>query len=186
MNSQIISTITDINILNNFSDTNLIWCDNTELLLNKWKSESYKFQWIHNSSFRYLRFMNYIFNIPVIILSTILGSLNFGRTSITSNNTNELLYSISGVINIFIGILTTISNFFRFAQTSEAHFRLSLQWAKLNRTISNELILDKNTRINAYIFIKACKEEYEHLMEQAPIIPTYIIYKFNYKHPNYM
>ena len=175
------------NIDNNNSDNKdvlfndnikLNWDDTTEHLLILWADYANCYRWLHDKSFRKLRYMNYLFTIPVILMTTITGTLNFGINSLVSQEYIKLCQILIGLINIFSAIITTLLNFFRYPQESEAHYRSSIHWAKFNRLISTELYLNRENRKDANIFIKMCKIEYEKLMEQSPIIQESIIKEF--------
>jgi hypothetical protein len=162
----------------------LQWTDQTETLLVKWADNASCYKWLHDRSFRRFRLKNYLFNIPVIILSTLTGTLNFGINSIISEKYITYAQIAIGCINIFTGIITTLLNFFRYAQNSEAHYNAEIGWSKLNRNIVNELALDRESRKEANTFIKLCRSDYDRLIEQAPIIPLYIIDEFKRTHDN--
>lgn len=160
----------------------LQWTDQTEALLVKWGDNASCYKWLHDRSFRRFRLKNYLFNIPVIILSTLTGTLNFGINSMVSEKYITYAQISIGCINIFTGIITTLLNFFRYAQNSEAHYNAEIGWSKLNRNISNELALDRASRKEANNFIKSCRSDYDRLIEQSPVIPLYIIEEFKKKH----
>ena len=160
----------------------LQWTDQTEGLLVKWGDNASCYKWLHDRSFRRFRLKNYLFNIPVIILSTLTGTLNFGINSMVSEKYITYAQISIGCINIFTGIITTLLNFFRYAQNSEAHYNAEIGWSKLNRNISNELALDRASRKEANTFIKSCRSDYDRLIEQSPVIPLYIIDEFKKKH----
>lgn len=162
----------------------LQWTDQTEALLIRWADNASCYKWLHDRSFRRFRFKNYLFNIPVIILSTLTGTLNFGINSIVSEQYITIAQIAIGCINIFTGIITTLLNFFRYAQNSEAHYNAEMGWSKLNRNIVNELALDRGSRKEANTFIKMCRSDYERLIAQSPVIPLYIIEEFKKKHEN--
>lgn len=160
----------------------LHWTEQTEALLVKWADNASCYKWLHDRSFRRFRLKNYLFNIPVIILSTLTGTLNFGIQSFVSEKYITYAQVAIGCINILTGIITTLLNFFRYAQNSEAHYNAEIGWSKLNRNISNELALDRASRKEANTFIKSCRSDYDRLIEQSPVIPLYIIEEFKKKH----
>jgi hypothetical protein len=162
----------------------LLWNDQTESILVKWADNAICYKWLHDKSFRKFKFLNFVFTIPVIILSTLTGTLNVGISSILPTEYIQNAQIIIGCINICAGIITTLLNFFRYAQLSESHFHAEIGWSKLQRNISIELSLDRSARIKADTFIKICRNDYERLIEQSPVIPIEIIIKFKSKYSN--
>ena len=57
------------------------WSDETELLLKEWSEKASCFRWLHSRCEKKYRFRYYCFSIPVIILSTLSGTANFGMDS---------------------------------------------------------------------------------------------------------
>jgi hypothetical protein len=128
--------------------------------------------------------------IPVIVLSTLTGTANFAIDSfIPAGDADTKRYVQAGIggISIFAGILTTLGNFFRFAQKSEAHKVAGVSWGKFQRQIAVELALNPLDRIDAMDFLKICRQDLDRLIEQSPPIPDKVIEEFEteFKHvPN--
>ena len=159
----------------------LSWNDQTEDLLVRWADTSLCYKWLHEKSYRKFHRLNYLFSIPVIVLSTITGTLNFGINSFPPNIIPLIQYGL-GCINIITGIITTLLNFFRYAQTSESHLNVEVGWSKLHRNITVELGMARKTRKEADSFIKMCRQEYDRLIESSPVVPKDIISEFKKKY----
>ena len=69
-----------------FHSNNLFWSDETELLLKEWSEKASCFRWLHSRCEKKYRFRYYCFSIPVIILSTLSGTANFGMDSFVPEN----------------------------------------------------------------------------------------------------
>ena len=83
-------------------------------------------------------------------------------------------------------MLTTLGNFFRFAQNSEAHRGAAVSWGKFNRLIASELAQKPDDRMDSIDFINICRQDLDRLIEQAPQIPDDIIESFEEKFENEM
>lgn len=160
----------------------LSWNDQTETLLRSWGDISSCYNWMHDKSFRKYQKKNFKFSLPVIILSTLTGTLNLALQGYVP--AQYMTYAQAGIggVNIFTGILTTLQNYFRYAENSESHRNASVGWGKLQRNISIELTYDRLSRKDADSFIKVCRMEYDRLLEQSPIILTEIINLFKKKY----
>jgi hypothetical protein len=96
---------------------------------------------------------------------------------------------IIGLVSIGAGILTTLQNFFASAQKSEAHRNSVTSWGKLHRQIYTELSLERDKRKPVKDFVRLCKNEYDRILDQSPVIPSVILRRFVQdikKHPKMM
>jgi hypothetical protein len=123
---------------------------------------------------------NLSITVPVIILSTLTGSANFIMGGIVGDNKQLGTYVQIGIggVSIFTGILTTLGNFFRYAQASESHRVSGIAWGKFQRQIAVELALHPRDRLDSMDFLKICRSELDRLIEQSPPIPDPIIAAF--------
>ena len=155
-----------------------IWTREQEELLAEWSEKASCYRWLHNKAEKKFRRGNYAFTIPVIIMSTLTGTANFGIDSIVPDEHKQLAQIAIGGVNIFAGIMSTLHNFLHYAENMEAHRAADISWSKFGRTIAVELALDPKRRKNAGDFLKICRAEYDRLLEQSPCIPTEIIKQF--------
>lgn len=164
----------------------LTWTNETEALLQGWADIASCFKWMHENSFRKYSKVNNYFAIPIIVLSTVSGTLNVSLQGYVPASYLNIAQAGIGGLGIFTGILTTLQNLFKYAQLSEAHNNVSIGWSKLNRNIQIELSVERDSRKDADSFIKICRSEYDRLIEQSPTIPLDIIdaFKKMYKEQN--
>jgi hypothetical protein len=108
------------------------------------------------------------------------GTANFGLNSIFGDNKSaaSLATLAIGGVSIIAGIITTLGNFLRYAQGSEAHRVSSISWGKFNRLITVELRINPNERMDSMSFLKICRIELDRLIEQSPPIPDSVIAAF--------
>lgn len=149
------------------------WEKEQEIILKKWADKAMCFKMMHERAYRRFWCLNAWFNIPVIILSTITGASNVASPSFI--NTAAYISYIIGFMNIFAGILATISTYMGVAQKVESHRISSISWEKFSRKIQIELAKTRKYRISAKDFIKQSNDEYDRLIEISPILPNDII-----------
>jgi hypothetical protein len=162
-----------------------VWSPECERLLAEWSEKGSCYRWLHNRSEKKYRTRYYCFSIPVIILSTLTGAMNVGMDSFIDEQQRPTASAIVGGINIFAGILGTLQNFLKVAETMESHRASSVSWSKLGRNISIELAIDPIRRQNAHDFLSICRAEYDRLIEQSPTIDDDIIDSFKKKFKSY-
>ena len=154
------------------------WTSQEEILMAEWADKATCYKWLHSRSEKLYRRMNYIFTIPVIILSTLTGTANFAMDSFVPDEHKQLAMAGVGSINIFAGILSTLQNFLRYAELMESHRLSEVQWSKFGRNIAVELAMAPKKRKPVKEFLKICRLEYDRLIEQSPTIDDSIIKQF--------
>lgn len=149
--------------------------------MGKWADVAGCYRWLHDRSEKKYTKANMYITIPVIILSTLTGTANFALDSfIEKDNYAAKSYAQAtiGGISIFAGILTTLGNFLRFAQGSEAHRVSSVAWGKFQRQITVEISIHPNDRMDCMDFLHICRQDLDRLIEQSPPVPDDIIEMF--------
>jgi len=163
---------------NDSQKNKLRWTEQVENIFISWADKAIVYKVLHERSYKKNRLKNYAFTIPCVCLSTILASATFALSGDNSVIPNEYMvyaqYGLGGV-NIIIGILQTLQNFFKYAQMSEAHDSVSKQWYKLYRIINTELGIARNKRRDADEFMQYARLEFDRLIELSPDIPDEII-----------
>ena len=161
------------------------WSREQEELLAEWSEKASCYARLHNRSEKKFRFKNYAFTIPVIIMSTLTGTANFGIDSMIPPEHKKLAQICIGGVNLFAGILSTLHNFLHYAENMEAHRLAYITWSKFQRNIAVELVLDPRRRKHAGDFLKVNRAEYDRLIEQSPSIPSETIKHFKKKYGDY-
>ena len=159
----------------------LKWTEQVENIFISWADKAIVYKILHERAYKKNKLKNYAFTIPCVVLSTILASATFALSGDSNTIPKEYAtyaqYGLGGV-NIFIGILQTLQNFFKYAQMSEAHDSVSKQWYKLYRVINTELNIARNKRRDADEFMKFARMEFDRLIELSPDIPDNIVKAF--------
>lgn len=156
------------------------WTSEIEALIADWSDRAKCYRWMHDKTSREYAKYNQFMMIPIIVLSTLTGTANFGLDSIFKNDTNGKTIASLGIggVSIITGIISTLANFLRYGQGSESHSVSSLMWAKFSRLISIEMALHPTDRMEAFAFLKMFRIELDRLVEQSPPIPESIIIQF--------
>lgn len=157
------------------------WTKQQETLMAEWADKAGCYRWLHDRCEKKYSLMNMWITIPVIILSTLTGTANFaldGFIPPDDENMKKYAQAAIGGVSIFAGILTTLGNFLRFAQGSEAHRVAGIAWGKFQRQIAVELAIAPKDRIDCMDFLKICRAELDRLIEQSPPVPDDVINEF--------
>ena len=158
---------------------NIHWNSQLERVISDEGERALCFMWLHSHSEKmFTRLSNYV-TIPVIIMSTVSGSVSIGASSIFPNpQTGSVL---TGIVSLSVALLNTISSYFGLAKRSEAHRISSTAYAKIHRFIMIELALPRTERMVAKDMLKIVREQCDRLNETSPQIPDLIIKEFHTK-----
>jgi len=147
----------------------------------QWSDVASCYRWLHDKAEKKYSRLSLSINIPVIILSTITGAANMAVGSFippSDTSTTRLVGAGLGGLSIIAGIITTLGNFFQYAQKSEANRVAGISWGKFQRLLSVELAINPNDRLDAMEFLKFCRQDLDRLIEQSPAISDDIIAAF--------
>ena len=159
------------------------WAREQEELMADWADIAACYRWLHSRSEKKYNRYNMGMTIPVIILSTLTGTANFGMGSLFGDDTKGAKSATLAVggISLIAGLLTTLNNFLRFAQQSESNRVASISWGKFQRLLAIELAIAPLDRTLAQDFLKMCRNELDRLIEQSPQVPDSILEEFQKK-----
>jgi len=156
------------------------WNVNLETYFASTGEKAHCLSWIHKrAEERYAYYRTFI-DLPVIVLSTIVGFLQVGSSTMFSGD--EMIASISlGIISLFVSVLNTTGTYFSFAKRAEGHRIAHLQYAKLYRFLAVEMGLPRQERMSPKDLLKMTKDTYDRLQEISPLVPPQVIAHFQSK-----
>jgi hypothetical protein len=154
------------------------WSPENEMIMVEWCDIAQCYKWLNAKSYSKYSYKNAWYTIPAIVLSTISGTASFAQTSLPIDYQVYSPMAI-GAINIFIGILTTIHQYLKISELTEAHRVSSISWDKFARNIRIELAKKPDERMDAGHFLKLNRQEFDRLMETSPMINDDVISEFN-------
>ena len=156
------------------------WKREEELLLKQWADKAKCYHWLHNKSREIYQRKNALFTIPVIIISTIVGTANFAQDRFSEDMRQYVVIAI-GTLSIIAGIITTIYQFLKISEINEGHRVSLLSWGKFYVDIESELARHPLDRMSPSELIKISKNEFVRLLEVSPFIPKKVLREFNNK-----
>jgi hypothetical protein len=154
------------------------WHPQQEKLLKQWAEIATSFRWMHHNAHLMYSSYNFWFTLPVIVISSVTGTMNFAQSSFPAEYVDYVPLFI-GALNLIAGIVTTVASYLRFSELSEGNRVAALMFGKLSRNIRVELLLPITERtMDGNDFIAMCRSELDRLTEQTPDIPKKIEHKF--------
>lgn len=140
------------------------WTTEVETLLNDWRSRVYASQSAYYSEAERLRRYHYLLGIPVVILSTAVGT-----SLVTSPNGAPMLPNlVAGVLSGLAAIMASLQTFFRFGESAALHGSAADWYAAIRRDIEGLLALPRHLRGDVRIRLDAIRKEINKASQKAP------------------
>ena len=154
------------------------WKEEEEDLLLQWADKAQCYQWLHIRSRDVYQKKNSWYTIPVIVISTIVGTASFAQDRFPEEDRKYVAMGV-GSLSIVAGIISTVAQFLKVSELNEAHRIAALSWGKFFRSVKTEITRHPLDRGCPTILINAYKEEFDRLVEISPPVPKKIIAEFN-------
>ena len=122
---------------------------------------------LHTLSYVYLNKLSVCANLPVIVLSSVVGFLG-------PMNTFSGQSKLLGAVSIFVAILNTIENYFAWTKRSESHRLTALVYAKLAKFIAVQLQLEVSLRVPPTQLLALITHDIQTLKDSEPAVPQHI------------
>jgi hypothetical protein len=136
------------------------------------------YRWLHERCQVSFDKYNFYLTIPSVIISTLAGSATIAAPSMLSEQNQKTAGVVVGIFTLTCGVLTSVNQYMKTSQCSEAHRQAAIAYGKLHRVISSELALRRDQRTNAMDFIKVIRSEQDRLQETTPNILDSVIGHF--------
>lgn len=154
------------------------WNTGHEELLASIADRSNCYRWLHEKSQNRFDEYNFYLTIPSIVVSGLAGSATIGLTGLVPEEFQRVASVVIGIFTLGCGVMTSLNQYMKTSQFSEAHRSAAIAHGKLHRVISSELALRRDQRVNAMDFIKMVRPEQDRLQETSPSIPESVIRHF--------
>ena len=166
----------------NFQTDNVQWTRNLEEFLKMLGEHSLCLSVLHKDSERHFSGKAMFIDLPVIVFSTVCGSLTLSAKNIFGESNENDALKFVGTLSLITGILGTIQSYFGYNRSAENHRISYLQYSKLYRFIKIQLGLPREQRILPKDLLKIVIENFERLNEISNLIPDGISQKFRKKY----
>ena len=159
------------------------WNSQQEKILKSWGEASACYRYMNHRAYILYKNKSMNYTLPIIVISTITGTANFAQQTFPESIRHMVPVGI-GAFNIVAAIMTTIMQFLKINELMEGHRAAAVQYGKLSRTIRLQLALPVKQRSeNGLDFVEKCRQEYDRLIEQSPVVPMSIVKQFEKDFP---
>ena len=139
------------------------WTDDIEALLQEWRSRVYAAQAAYYQEAERLRHRNYQLGIPVVIVSSLVG------TAVFADWGTEPGYKWwVGSVSILAAILAGVQTFLKFGENATLHGAAADWFAAIRRDIEQLLALPRESREDAKSGLDKIRQEMNKAGQKAP------------------
>jgi hypothetical protein len=114
------------------------WTPKVRRLLEDWRERADATSKIHYAQANQLSALNLILGIPVVVLTTFVGTSVFATLQEPVNTGMRILV---GVVSVTAAVLASLQTFLSFAERAEKHRQAAERWAAMRREITEILAL---------------------------------------------
>lgn len=158
-------------------EVKISYSDEFEHLLKEEAERCESYSILHSKCHSRYSNLSVMINIPVIVLSSLVGFLS----TINLFDGKEIFL---GALSICIAIGKSFESYFSWTQRSETHRVIGLNYAKLSKYIQIQLSLEQEVRIRPEDLLDIITNDIQNLKDQEPLIPKKIIREFNEQYKN--
>ena len=169
------------------------WDDSSAHLLCQIADEASIREKLHRQSYYYYSSRQKFFQLPIIVLSVLSGSVQFLSQSYTG--LERELITITGGVSVLTAVLGSIQSYLKLGEKASKHEAAEVNWQGLYNSIKHTLGLARERREDCEEFIARVQQEYQSLFKNCPILEQRFINQAkralkkkadDYKTPNYL
>ncbi len=144
------------------------WDRDLERLLEEWRTRAWAAQIGHYRIASRLRTYNLWLGLPVVILTTAVGTSLFA--TLNQDDLAMWLRIIVGAISVLAAIFAGIQTFMNFAQRADQHVVAADWYASIRRKIEQQLNTPRNGRSDPKRFVDEVRADMNNVGSQSPEI----------------
>ena len=143
------------------------WHESVEVLLQKYADESQVRENLHRKAYYYYKKTQTWFQLPIIVLSAVSGSLQFLSKSYPEYESTIVTSTAS--ISIFVSIISSVMTYLKPGESKKANEQAEIEWMNFYNHIRYQLSLARELRDEPEKFLSEVKQTYESLFKISPI-----------------
>jgi hypothetical protein len=152
--------------------TSINYSHEFETLLKEEAEKAESMSILHTKSYEKYQKLSIYINIPVIVLSSVIGFLS----PLSLFNNQGLLL---GGLSIGVAIMKTTDNYFDFTKRCETHRMVALNYLRISKFIQLQLSLEKDCRVKPSDLFQLIQNDLQNIRDAEPLVPSEVIDKFN-------
>lgn len=146
------------------------WDADTERLLVDWRRRAAAAATAHYRLAYRCRRRNVALGVPVVVLSSVVGTSLFATLNEASVDSDVRL--VIGVVSVAAAVLASLQTFLRFAERAERHVIAADWYSAVRRGVDEALALPPVARKPPAEYLPTIRKEMSKIGQQAPEIPA--------------
>ena len=151
------------------------WDDSVEALLQKYSDEAQTREALHRRSYYSYKKLTTCFNLPIIVLSCLSGSLQFLSKGYPAIEQHIVTGTAS--LSILTAIISAVSSYLKLGESKSKHEQSANAWLLFHNEVKHQLCMRRDLRQDPVEFLQTCKTSYDRLFELSPICSSDMICK---------
>lgn len=147
---------------------NAVWDDDIERLFEAWLRRVAAAEAGHRQASDRLRRGSLMLGIPVVVLTTIVGTSVFA--SLENGHVPTGVRILIGSLSILAAALSSLQTFLRFGMRAEAHRIAAFRYETLRRDMTQELAIPRASRPDAVRQLDSVRQRLDRYAKESPMI----------------
>ena len=143
------------------------WEESVETLLQKYCDESQVREALHRKAYYWYKRALTCFQLPIIILSALSGSMQFLSKSYP--HLEGTIIIVTAGTSIGVSIISAVMTYLKLGEYKNKHEVSQVAWQNFYNTVKHTLSLSRDLRQDSSEFLQTVKASYDRLFEISPI-----------------
>ena len=144
-----------------------MWHDSVEKLLQKYSDEAQIRESLHRKAYYHYKRTLACFQLPIIVMSAVSGSLQFLSKSYPSYE--QYIVTGTASLSITVSIVSAIMTYLKLGESKSKHEASQVAWQNFFNHVSHQLGLARELRNDPAEVLVDIKQQYDRLFEISPI-----------------
>ena len=144
-----------------------MWHPSVEKLLQKYADESQVRESLHRKAYYHYKRTLACFQLPIIIMSAVSGSLQFLSKSYPTYE--RYIVTGTATLSITVSIVSAIMTYLKLGESKSKHEASQVAWQNFYNNVSHHLGLARELRNDPAEVLVEVKQQYDRLFEISPI-----------------
>lgn len=155
----------------NATQSESAWTPKVRRLLQDWEVRADAAAKTHYAVANHLTSRNYLLGVPVVVLTTFVGTSVFATLQ---EDVNTGLRILVGAVSVLAAVLASLQTFLRYAERAEKHRIAGGNWSAIGREINEMLALHPSylaTRGDPKSYLDGLRTRMDEISAESPEMP---------------
>ena len=145
----------------------MVWEESQETLLQKYCDEAQVREALHRKAYYWYKRALTCFQLPIIILSALSGSMQFLSKSYPRFENG--IVTCTAATSISVSIISAVMTYLKLGEFKNKHETSQVAWQNFFNNLKHQLSLTRELRDDSDEFVQATKSLYDELFKTSPM-----------------